>query len=112
MTTGQRYHIYHAHDLLALPVAWWMKKRRGGAVVYDCHELWLNRNALRKHGRYNPERILESLLESFLIRRSDAVLVVSESIASTLAARYKTRKPVVIFNTPYYVDTATRSRAA
>jgi len=109
LTRGQKYQGYHAHDLMTLPVAWWMKKRRGGAVVYDCHELWLDRNTLRKRTKYNPERILEWLLESFLIRRSNAVLVVSESIADALSKRYKIRKPVVIFNTPYYINIAKKN---
>ena len=106
LTRGQRYQVYHAHDLVALPIAWWMKKRRGGAVVYDCHELWLDRNTWRKRTRYNPDRVFEWFLESFLIRRANAVLVVSESIADTLAKRYRIRRPVVVLNTPYYIDLA------
>ena len=92
--------IYHAHDLMTLPVAWLAKTIRKGKVVYDCHELWLDRNRQPKRSRIN--RFLIRNIEAFLIRRVDAVITVSQSIADVLSERYHIPKPTVIINAPYY----------
>jgi glycosyltransferase involved in cell wall biosynthesis len=92
--------VYHAHDLMTLPVAWLLKIITRGKLVYDCHELWLDRNRVPK--RSNLNRFLVSRIESFLIRRTDVNIVVGESIAEVLSERYHIRKPVVILNAPDY----------
>lgn len=92
--------VYHTHDLMTLPVGWMLKRVTGGRLVYDCHELWLDRNRMPKRSRLN--RFLVGRIESFLIRRTDANMVVSDSIAAELATRYRIPKPAVVVNAPDY----------
>lgn len=92
--------IYHAHDLNTLPVAWWAKKKLGGKLVYDSHELYVERNTVR------PERAIWKWFlsrgEAFLIRRADAVITVGEMISAELAKRYRIQAPSVVRNTPLH----------
>lgn len=90
--------IYHAHDLVTLPVAWLLKIINKGKLVYDCHELWLDRNRIPKRSRLN--RAFIQCIESFLIKRTDANIVVSDSIARALSVRYHIAEPAVVFNAP------------
>ena len=95
---GKPYDIYHANDLNTLPVAWWAARRSGARLVYDSHELYVERN--RKKTASRVGKFLLSQLESFLIRRTDAVITVNESIADELSKRYRIRTPTVVMNTP------------
>jgi len=95
---GKPYDIYHANDLNTLPVAWWAARRSGAKLVYDSHELYVERN--RKKTASRVGKFLLSQLESFLIRRTDAVITVNESIADELSRRYRIRTPTVVMNTP------------
>jgi glycosyltransferase involved in cell wall biosynthesis len=95
---GKPYDIYHANDLNTLPVAWWAARRSGAKLVYDSHELYVERN--RKNTASRVGKFLLSQLESFLIRRTDAVITVNESIADELSRRYRIRTPTVVMNTP------------
>jgi len=92
--------VYHAHDLMTLPVAWLLKIITRGKLVYDCHELWLDRNRLPKRSKFN--RFLVNRIESFLIRRADLTITVNESISRVLGERYRISPPIVIMNAPYY----------
>jgi len=92
--------VYHAHDLRTLPVAWLLKILTKGKVVYDCHELWLDRNRLPKRSKFN--RFLVNRIESFLIRRADFTITVNESISRVLGERYRISPPIVIMNAPDY----------
>ena len=78
--------VVHGHDLPTMPLACWCKWKLGTKVVYDNHELWADRNTSVK-----PRwlwRGLDRALESFVIRRADAVLAVGDSIAEIMADRY------------------------
>jgi len=87
--------FYHAHDFNTLPVAWWLRKKLGGALIYDSHELyaetstlgWLERKAL-------------VVAERRLIRAVDVTITVNESIQQELVQRYRISSPVVIRNCP------------
>jgi len=93
--TAQKFDVYHAHDLVTLPVAWAARARRGGAVVYDAHELFteLSRLDLFSRGFF---RVLETLL----IGRADRVITVNDSIAAELSRRYGVETPRVLRNCP------------
>lgn len=90
--------IYHAHDLNTLPVAYWASRKHHAKLVYDSHELYVERNTLRPPSFL--EKFLLSRVEMFLIRRSDSVITVNETIAKELARRYSVPTPSVIMNTP------------
>lgn len=87
--------VYHAHDLVTLPVAWAAARLRSARVVYDAHELFTE---LGRLGR--PARTLFRLLEAFLIGRADRVMTVNDSIAGELARRYGVPAPLVVMNCP------------
>ena len=90
--------IYHANDLNTLPVAWLVARRCSAKLVYDSHELYVEKNKLTPSNFIG--KFLLSKVEAFLIRRTDAVMTVNESIADELSQRYHIKKPAVIMNAP------------
>lgn len=87
--------VYHAHDLVTLPVAWLAASLRRAALVYDAHELFT------EIGRLDPfSRLLARVLERCLIGRADRVITVNDSIADELARRYGIARPAVVMNCP------------
>jgi glycosyltransferase involved in cell wall biosynthesis len=90
--------IYHANDLNTLPVAWLVARRCSAKLVYDSHELYVEKNKLTSSNFIG--KFLLSKVESFLIRRSDAVMTVNESIADELSQRYHIKTPAVVMNAP------------
>ena len=94
-----RGNILHAHDLDTLPFALLTARRNRAKVVYDSHEIYTE--------QWPPETLSTSFrlllrllkgLESLLIRRVNATITVSESIAKELAARYVIPRPLVLRN--------------
>lgn len=90
--------IYHAHDLNTLPVAYWAKRKTGGKLVYDSHELYVERNTPKKQSRF--AKFLLSKTESFLVKPVAHVITVSESIGEELKRRYPIKQLSVILNVP------------
>ena len=90
--------VYHANDLNTLPVAWLVARRCSAKLVYDSHELYVEKNKLTSSNFIG--KFLLSKVEAFLIRRTDAVMTVNESIADELSQRYHIKKPAVIMNAP------------
>lgn len=91
--------VYHAHDLVTLPAAYLAARINGGKVVYHSNELWLD---LAGKQRSKINRYLVTRIESFLIRRTDANIMVGESGSKYLAEKYHIDPPIVILNVPYY----------
>ncbi len=92
--------VYHANDLVTMPVAWLCSRLTGGKLVYDSHELWLDRPRLRKRSRLN--RFIVHRIESFFIHHTDANIIAGESSSKALSERYNIGPPIVIMNVPYY----------
>ncbi len=89
------FDVFHAHDLVTLPVAWAARRRRGGRLVYDAHELFT------ELARLDPvSRVVFRGIERALIGRADRVLTVNDSIAAELARRYGVPLPAVLRNCP------------
>jgi glycosyltransferase involved in cell wall biosynthesis len=93
----------HANDgntlvpALAIRAAGHLYGRRVG-IVYDSHELWRHRNV-------PPGRLLapavDALTEAIGIRRADAVITVSDSIADHLEGEYHLpERPALVRNIP------------
>ena len=89
--------VWHGHDLLGLLAAWWLRRGRGGALVYDSHELFLEAgSAARLPG---PARSILRFLEGRASRAARAVITVNQPIARELRQRYRV-DPVVVMNCP------------
>jgi glycosyltransferase involved in cell wall biosynthesis len=93
--------VVHANDLETLPAGYLLARRSNARLVYDAHELYSEFEA-------PTPRIgqrLTLLLEGFLARRADAVVTVSDGMASELQQRLRLRgRPSVVMNVPHLVD--------
>jgi glycosyltransferase involved in cell wall biosynthesis len=87
--------VYHSHDLTTLPMGYIAKRRTGGKLVYDSHELFTELHYISR-----LERPIFRLLERRLIRRADAVITVNEFAAKELSKRYGIGLPGVVMNCP------------
>ena len=83
----------NAHSLAALPVCAVISRRHNALLIYDPHEL--ETESVASHG---VRKVLAKIVERLLIRRCDAVFVVSDSIADWYELRYGIPRPVVIRN--------------
>jgi glycosyltransferase involved in cell wall biosynthesis len=90
--------VWIAHDLDALPSAHRARARFGGCLVYDSHELFVERDTFPPQTRIG--RALWRAVEASLIRAADHVVTVSDSIAALLRDRYGIPRPTVIMNVP------------
>ena len=74
--------IYHAHDLNTLRVAAKAAKIHRSKLVYDSHELYVDRNRTKPASRL--KKLMLRKYEKNLIRKTDLSITVNESIASLL----------------------------
>jgi len=91
--------IFHCNDLNALPIGVIIKKffNKNAKVVYDAHEY--------ETERFNQrliEKKVTKKIEKFLLKYTDSVITVSNSIANDYVKIYKIKKPYLVFNTPNY----------
>ena len=91
--------VYHSHDLTTLPIGYIAKRKTGGKLVYDSHELFTEVVGLRSF-----ERFMFKLMERCLIRRVERVITVNNSIAEVLSKRYGVELPQVVMNCPSLGD--------
>ena len=90
--------VYHSHDLNTLRLGSKISHLHGKKLVYDSHELYLDRNRARKAGPI--KRMMVKRFEKSLIRKCDRVITVNDSIADLLCNRYGINDVEVIMNTP------------
>lgn len=90
------FEVLHCHDLNTLPVV--LGLGRGRAVVYDSHELYVDRNRIPPRSWLG--RRLTRWIEKRLLSHVDLVITVNESIAEILARRYRIPTPTVVMNAP------------
>jgi len=91
------FDVVHAHDLPALVPGAELARDHGARLVYDAHEVWTGR---RLEGRPTPlGRRREFAREHHLGARADAVLTVSEGIASWLRGHHGWTSVHVVRNT-------------
>ena len=88
--------VYHAHDLINLPVAYRAARATGAKLAYDAHELfseidnpWIR--VRRGYWRRTERRLLPSCAFA---------TTVNEFIADEMARRYHVPPPEVIYNCP------------
>lgn len=94
--------IWHGHDLTGLMAASRARARRGGLLVYDSHELFMEAGTVARLP--GPARRILASLERRHARRSDLVITVNSGIADELVRRYRIPKPVVVMNCPVVPD--------
>jgi glycosyltransferase involved in cell wall biosynthesis len=94
--------VYHAHDLNTMPLAYWLKKRTGGHLVYDSHEFYVERNRAHKASQFR--KYLLKKFEGFFVKKTDHVITVSDSIGIELQKRYSIKQLSIILNTPMIED--------
>jgi glycosyltransferase involved in cell wall biosynthesis len=75
----------HAHDLDALPPAWFATRKLRVPLVHDAHELWVELPSLVNRPHI---RSIWEFLARTLIPRCDAVFTVSNGIAEEMQRRY------------------------
>jgi glycosyltransferase involved in cell wall biosynthesis len=95
---GASFDIYHAHDLNTLYPAYKASKLSKGKLVYDSHELYIERNKPRTPSKFY--KFISSQFEKYLIRKADAVITVGDCIANYLKDKYNVPLPTVIINAP------------
>ena len=84
--------LVHANDYNTMWIALAAKLLRGSRVVYDCHELWGDRN-----GR--PElRAWLLACEAAFVRLADVTITASPGYAEAIARRYRVPRPIVVRN--------------
>jgi glycosyltransferase involved in cell wall biosynthesis len=84
--------IVHANDYNTMWIGVAAKQLRRSWLVYDCHELWPDRN-----GR--PEwRAWLIACETLFVRIADATLTTSPGYAREIARRYRVPAPVLVRN--------------
>jgi len=94
----EKYDVFHAHDLNTLIGAYLAARKQSAKLIYDSHELFMERNRFEP---YRPiDKWIRKKVEAYLIKRSDHVITVNDSLAKELADNYKVRLPTIVMNTP------------
>lgn len=99
----QRPEVIHAHDLNALILAYPAARLSRARIIYDAHELETARNFGGAEVSGWRKRLMVTV-ERFLIRRVDAVITVSPSIARHLEMLYQIPIPFIVLNCPLLSD--------
>ncbi len=87
--------IINVHSLDLLPLGVMLKFLYGAKLIYDAHEL-----EVEKNGVYGVRKKINKLVERLLINQVDLTIVVSESIADWYRDAYLMARPQVILNVP------------
>jgi len=82
--------VYVAHDLPQVPAAAMAAAVHGGRLVYDSHELYPEQSFVLK------DKPLLEAMERHLAPMADQVIVVNESMAAEMAARYGVQSDVIL----------------
>ncbi len=90
--------VYHGHDLTGLPAAVRARARKGGLVVYDSHESFMDSGS-----NVNRPRWAKAILRWFerrQARHAAALVTVNRSLGELLGARLGLDRVVVVYNCP------------
>lgn len=96
-----REQIIHCNDLGGLFVGVMSKTFNWSQkLIYDSHEFAIN--DIPNQSQLSIK--IKYFIERFLIRFSDSVIVVSDSIANEYSRIYQIKKPHIVLNCPSYID--------
>jgi glycosyltransferase involved in cell wall biosynthesis len=93
--------MIHANDLNALIPSYFASRKLKCRLVYDSHELFPENDAYINRPL---ARWLLTKIESYLIKRCDMVISVSNAAAEYFQKKYKIEKPCVITNSALKID--------
>jgi glycosyltransferase involved in cell wall biosynthesis len=88
--------VFHGHDLTGLGVAVAARKRHGGKVIYDSHDLFIEAGA--NATRPGPVRRILAEIERHWYRQADLLITVNRGIADELVKRYGPKPLAVVHN--------------
>ena len=88
--------VYHGHDLTGLGVAVAARRRFGGKVVYDSHDLFVDAGSNARRPRA-VRRVLTEL-ERRWYQKADVVVTVNQGLADELRRRYGSKPIAVVHN--------------
>lgn len=88
--------LIHAHDLVNLPVGYYLGQDTGAKVIYDAHELETARDK-PSHKRWKKS-ILK--LEGHFAKKVDGIVTVSHGLSRIISETHKVPEPVIVYNTP------------
>jgi glycogen(starch) synthase len=92
--------ICHANDLDTLLAGYLVKRRTGGKLTYDFHELYTEQ--YQEGTRSKLWHLYYSSLERWLIKRCDLKMTVCDSLGSWVSRQYGVEGVVTIINVPPY----------
>lgn len=90
--------VWHAHDLSAVPAALAARRRHGGRLVFDAHELFLEAGDTATRPRWARAGLAR--LQREAIREADAVVTVNAGLAAELRRMATPRRLVIVHNAP------------
>jgi glycosyltransferase involved in cell wall biosynthesis len=92
--------LVHANDYNTMWIALGAKLLCSSRVVYDCHELWADRN---RRPEWRPWLVA---CEALFVRAADVTITASPGYAGAIASRYRVPAPAVVRNIPVATTTA------
>lgn len=99
--------VVQSHDLNTLLAGTYVKKLNAVPLLYDSHELYLERN-IGGHSRFK-DKLVWGIIERLCIHQCDASASVAESICQHLQKQYGIPKPHLIRNVQPYEPPAPKS---
>jgi glycosyltransferase involved in cell wall biosynthesis len=97
----ERADIYHAHDLNTLLPALISARINKAKIVYDSHELWIERYPLCTIAW---QKRFWQAIENWCIKRVDQVIITNVSRAAYMAQLYDVPTPTVVRNCCEYTE--------
>jgi glycosyltransferase involved in cell wall biosynthesis len=92
---NKNINIINIHSVSLLPIGVLFKYIYGAKLVYDTHEL-----ETEVTGSRGIRKKLSKIMERSLIKKSDLMFVVSDSISDWYTREYNIRRPEVVLNVP------------
>lgn len=97
---SEKSDIYYAHAPGTLVCAYLAARIRGAKLVYDAHELYSAMDS-----KTPVDKVIHKIsvfVEKVFVSKADAVVTVSDTIATEMQRRFNIRKPLVLINCPYF----------
>jgi glycosyltransferase involved in cell wall biosynthesis len=91
--------VVHAHELYTLFTGWLAARLSGAKLVYDSHELFVEK-VIFNNGAFRVKRRIWQFIEKALAPRAELVISDSEGVAQEMKARYGIKSIMPLLNCP------------